>query len=143
MTANHRAFRSGLVIACWDGRADRSKSVRLSLEVSVDMNTKIILQATSKDETPTPGHLLADIARITQDSDEAAGKLDDYLFKRLKKEANTQIKLKTLRVIKYCCEAGHPSFRKLVQRRTVELREFIGESHRLTASPLPRPPCTF
>ena len=88
---------------------------------------KLVLQATSKDEAPAPGYVLNEIARLTQQSGEASDKLEDFLFKRLKKEAYTQVKLKTLRVIKYCCENGHISFRRRIQRRSADLREFFGE----------------
>ena len=92
------------------------------------MDSKLVLKATSKEEAPTPGYLLNDIARITQASDEASHKLEDFLLKRLVKETHPQIVLKTLRAAKYCCENGHPSFRRGIQRRVTELRPFLGEA---------------
>ena len=37
-----------------------------------------------------------------------------------------QVVLKTLRVAKYCCENGHATFRRGIQRRVAELRPFLG-----------------
>ena len=76
------------------------------------MENKQVIKATSKDEAPTPGYLLNEIARTTHASDEASCKLEDFLLKRLSKESHPQILLKTLRLAKYCCENGHPSFRR-------------------------------
>ena len=93
------------------------------------MENKQVTKATSKDEAPTPGYLLNEIARTTQASDEASHKLEEFLLKRLSKESHPQIVLKTLRLAKYCCENGHPSFRRGIQRRVNEIRPFLGEAH--------------
>ena len=98
------------------------------------MDIKLVQKATSKDEAPTPGYMLNDIARITQASDEASHKLEEFLLKRLAKETHPQIVLKTLRVAKYCCENGHPTFRRGIQRRVAEIRPYLGEACHQLAS---------
>ena len=97
------------------------------------MENKQVTKATSKDEAPTPGYLLNEIARTTQASDEASHKLEEFLLKRLSKETHPQIVLKTLKLAKYCCENGHPSFRRGIQRRVNEIRPFLGEAPTRTA----------
>ena len=54
-------------------------------------------------------------------------------MKRLKKD-NVHVKLKVLRVMKHCCQQGHATFRRDMQRHTTEVKECLG--YRGSADPL-------
>ncbi len=89
------------------------------------MDRSLCAKATSPDDVPTPGYMFNEIARITQASSEACKQLLDYLLKRLKKD-HVQVKIKTLRVMKHCCQQGHATFRRDLQRHTQEIKNCLG-----------------
>jgi len=67
---------------------------------------------------------------MTLDPDSCTG-VEDALLARLEKRSSN-VKLKTLRLIKMLCESGSPSFRRDLQRRIKEVRECLhwqGEPH--------------
>lgn len=90
------------------------------------MDKSLCSKATSPDEVPTPGYMYNEIARITHASADACKQLEDFLIKRLKKD-NVHQKLKVLRVIKHCCQQGHATFRRDMQRQTGEVKSCLGE----------------
>ena len=89
------------------------------------MDKSLVSKATSADEAPTPGYMFNEISRITHTSAKDCTNLEEFLLKRLKKDHVHQ-KLKTLKVIKHCCQQGHSSFRRELQRHTGDIKECLG-----------------
>mmetsp|Transcript_8469 Transcript_8469/g.14288 ORF Transcript_8469/g.14288 Transcript_8469/m.14288 type:complete len:742 (+) Transcript_8469:122-2347(+) len=89
------------------------------------MDRSLVSKATSADEVPTPGYMYNEIARITHASVKDCQNLEEFLLKRLKKDG-VHVKLKVLRVIKHCCQHGHATFRREMQRHTAEIKECLG-----------------
>ena len=55
---------------------------------------------------------------------DACLQLENFLLKRLKKDS-VHVKLKVLRVIKHCCQHGHATFRREMQRHTTDIKECL------------------
>jgi hypothetical protein len=70
-----------------------------------------------------------EIARITHASVDACVQLEAFLLKRLKKDS-VHVKHKALRVIKHCCQHGHATFRREMQRHTTDIKECLGARQR-------------
>ena len=93
----------------------------------------LIHNATSPDEEPTPAYVLEEICTETQINDEACQGVRDVLLSRLRHNS-PYTKAKCLRIIKYVCNHGSPSFRQDLTRRTEvvrELQSFRGDMHPL------------
>eukprot|EP00397_Hematodinium_sp_SG-2012_P010798 GEMP01010923.1.p1 GENE.GEMP01010923.1~~GEMP01010923.1.p1 ORF type:complete len:731 (+),score=150.31 GEMP01010923.1:60-2252(+) len=80
------------------------------------MDRALLNKATAPDETPTPGYMYTEIAKITFAGFHACEQLEDYLLKKLPKD-NSYVKLKCLRIIKHVCEQGKPDFKRNLQKR--------------------------
>jgi|TARA_B100000524_G_C23509979_1_gene320179 hypothetical protein len=89
------------------------------------MDRSLVSKATSADLTPTPGFMYNEIARITHASVDACKQLEDFLLKRLRKDS-VHTKLKVLRVMKHCCQQGHQTFRRDMQRHISEIKLCLG-----------------
>lgn len=90
----------------------------------------LVAKAAADDEVPTAGYLQEELKKMTLDPDSCTG-VEDALLARLEKRSSN-VKLKTLRLIKMLCESGSPSFRRDLQRRIKEVRECLhwqGEPH--------------
>ena len=81
----------------------------------------LVAKAASDDEVPPAGYLQEELKKLTFDPD-ACSAVEDALIDRLQKRS-TNVKLKTLRLIKMLCESGDPAFRRDMQRRIKEVRE--------------------
>ncbi len=57
----------------------------------------LLSKAINEEETPTPGYLYVDIAKITHESLNTCRELEDYLLKKLQKPSPV-VKTKTLQV---------------------------------------------
>lgn len=90
----------------------------------------LVAKAASDDEVPTAGYLQEELKKLTFDPDACMG-VEDALIARLDKKS-TNVKLKTLRLIKMLCESASPSFRRDMSRRIKEVRECLhwqGDPH--------------
>ncbi|EOD24651.1 hypothetical protein EMIHUDRAFT_450562 [Emiliania huxleyi CCMP1516] len=88
------------------------------------MDKSLVSKATADSAEPTPGYMFNEIARITHASVDACLQLENFLLKRLKKDS-VHVKLKVLRVIKHCCQHGHATFRREMQRHTTDIKECL------------------
>jgi hypothetical protein len=88
------------------------------------MDKSLCAKATADSEQPTPGYMFNEIGRITHASVDACRQLEDYLMKRLT-HASVHVKLKSLRVIKHCCQHGHLTFRRDMQGKTATIKEMM------------------
>ena len=90
-------------------------------------------KATYPDETPTPGYLLTDIARLTVANYTASAQLIEFLVARIKKD-NHNIKFKCLQLIKHVCRTGRPDFKREMGRNVDVVKECLqyrgGSSYR-------------
>jgi hypothetical protein len=100
------------------------------------MDRSLVSKATADSADPTPGYMYNEIARITHASVDACVQLEAFLLKRLKKDS-VHVKLKALRVIKHCCQHGHATFRREMQRHTPDIKECLGARQGAAWSALP------
>ena len=100
------------------------------------MQRALVAKATSTDEAPTPGYMYNEISRITHVSADACKQLEEFLLKRLKQD-NVHQKIKVLRVIKHCCQQGHATFRRDMQRQIVEVKPCLGGKFTPSEQPPP------
>lgn len=68
------------------------------------------MKATSDDDKPVPGFLYQEINKITHESAENCESCLEFLVDRLNRDT-CHVKLKTLKVMKYIVEHGHPNFK--------------------------------
>jgi len=88
------------------------------------MNHSMLLKATSSDDSPTPGYLFGEIAKLTTEGIDIVEKIVKVLVDRLKrKEAN--VRRKTLVVIKHVCRRGDPGFRRKIQANVAAVKECL------------------
>ena len=90
----------------------------------------LIAKAAADDEVPTAGYLQEEIKKLTFDPNACVG-VEDALIARLDKRSSN-VKLKTLRLIKLLCDDGAPGFRRDMQRRIKEVRDCLhwqGDPH--------------
>jgi len=77
------------------------------------MNRSLLLKATSSDDSPTPGYLYGEIAKMTHQGMEITEKIVKFLIDKI--QQNTAVvKLKVLQVIKHVCRKGHMTFRRMI-----------------------------
>ncbi|KAE9026138.1 hypothetical protein PR003_g11433 [Phytophthora rubi] len=88
------------------------------------MDKALLTRATSKDDTPTPGYLYGEIARMTQHSYETCTKVQDFLISRVKNKHHT-IKYKALQVIKHVCREGRVDFKREMQKHIPTVKECL------------------
>ena len=94
------------------------------------MDKSLVSKATTADDSATPGYMYREIAKITFVSVDASGQLRDFLLKKLK-SSNVHQKIKALKVMKHCCQNGHATFRRYLQRCTGEIKECLGTAQAL------------
>ncbi|CAH0516814.1 unnamed protein product [Peronospora belbahrii] len=88
------------------------------------MDKAVLTRATSKDDTPTPGYLYGEIARMTQHSYETCNKVQDFLISRVKNKHHT-VKYKALQVIKHVCREGRVDFKREMQKHIPTVKECL------------------
>ncbi|KAF1776403.1 Armadillo-type fold [Phytophthora cactorum] len=88
------------------------------------MDKALLTRATSKDDTPTPGYLYGEIARMTQHSYDTCTKVQDFLISRVKNKHHT-IKYKALQVIKHVCREGRVDFKREMQKHIPTIKECL------------------
>ncbi|CAH0490638.1 unnamed protein product [Peronospora farinosa] len=89
------------------------------------MDKALLTRATSKDDTPTPGYLYGEIARMTQHSYETCMKVQDFLIARVKKNKHHTVKYKALQVIKHVCREGRVDFKREMQKHIPTIKECL------------------
>ncbi len=88
------------------------------------MDKSLLNRATSNDETPTPGYLYGEIARMTQHSYDTSQKVMDYLISRVKKK-QAHVKYKALQVLKHVCRDGRVDFKRDMQKHVPIIKECL------------------
>lgn len=84
----------------------------------------MLTDATSTDDSPTPGYMLNEIAHATVGSYAACKQLIDFLNARLKKN-NHNVKYKCCMIIKHVCRSGRADFKKDMARNLDSLKECL------------------
>ncbi|RLN99679.1 hypothetical protein DYB28_000214 [Aphanomyces astaci] len=88
------------------------------------MDKNVLARATEDSDSPTPGYLYGEIARMTQHSFDTCLKVQEYLIGRLKKN-KPNIKYKALQVIKHICREGRQEFRREMQKHVPTVKEAL------------------
>ena len=88
------------------------------------MDKSLLNEATSSDDSPTPGYMLTDIARTTVANYTACSQLQEFLVQRLTK-TNHNIKFKCLVIIKHVCRSGRPEFKREMGRNVEPIKECL------------------
>ncbi len=81
-------------------------------------------KAVTADDTPTPGYLYIDLAKMSHNSIEECDKLESDIFLALKKN-NPHSKLKVLKVIKYLSKNGRNNLQRGFQRNANDIKECL------------------
>jgi len=89
------------------------------------MDRSLLNKATRADDDPTPGYLYNELAAMTFVSPTVCADLFDALLKKLQR-GDSNVKLKTLKIIKHVSEKGRPEFRRLAQRKADVIRGYTG-----------------
>lgn len=88
------------------------------------MDKGLLNEATSPDDTPTPGYMLTEISRLTIANYQACLQLIEFLNARLKKN-NHNVKFKCLVIIKHACRNGRADFKKEMARNLDPVKECL------------------
>eukprot|EP01038_Epipyxis_sp_PR26KG_P006052 gene6052-8333_t len=88
------------------------------------MDKSLLANATSPDDSPTPGYMLNDIAKSTLSNYQATVQLQEYLVSRLSKN-NHNVKFKCLTIIKHVCRTGRAEFKKEMARNIEPIKECL------------------
>ena len=81
----------------------------------------MMARATSSDDSPTPGYMYGEIAKMTLASYDACKQIEEYLVKRCGNK-NANVKNKALVIIKHVAQSGRPEFRRNMCRQRVSRR---------------------
>ncbi|XP_048222909.1 AP-4 complex accessory subunit tepsin [Perognathus longimembris pacificus] len=82
----------------------------------------ILLKGTSDDDSPCPGYLFEEIAKISHESLGSSQCLLEYLLKRLDSSSG-HVKLKVLKILLYLCGHGSSSFLLILKRNSAFIQE--------------------
>ncbi|XP_027281243.1 AP-4 complex accessory subunit tepsin isoform X1 [Cricetulus griseus] len=82
----------------------------------------ILLKGTSDDDTPCPGYLFEEIAKISHESLGSSQCLLEYLLNRLDSSSG-HVKLKVLKILLYLCGHGSSSFLLTLRRNSALIQE--------------------
>jgi ENTH domain len=85
------------------------------------MDRAVLLRATSRDSSPTPGYLYDEIAKMTHADFAGCRALLTFLKERIKRD-DPYTKHKCLLVIKHVCMKGRPDFKKDMQRSVDDVK---------------------
>ncbi|MEJ1269205.1 centrosomal protein 131 [Cricetulus griseus] len=85
----------------------------------------ILLKGTSDDDTPCPGYLFEEIAKISHESLGSSQCLLEYLLNRLDSSSG-HVKLKVLKILLYLCGHGSSSFLLTLRRNSALIQEATG-----------------
>jgi len=87
----------------------------------------MLARATSSDDSPTPGYMYGEIAKMTHASFDACKGIEEYLIKRVASK-NANVKRKALMVIKQVSRQGRPEFRRDMCRMLGPIKECLSFS---------------
>nr|XP_004655774.2 AP-4 complex accessory subunit tepsin isoform X1 [Jaculus jaculus] len=82
----------------------------------------ILLKGTSDDDTPCPGYLFEEIAKISHESLGSSQCLLEYLLSRLDSSSG-HVKLKVLKILLYLCSHGSSSFLLILRQNSALIQE--------------------
>lgn len=88
------------------------------------MDRTLLNNATTTDDSPTPGYMLTEIARATVANYTANTQIQEFLVSRLKKD-NHNVKYKCLSIIKHVCRTGRPEFKREMARNIDAVKECL------------------
>ena len=88
------------------------------------MDRNLLNDATSTDDSATPGYMLTDISKATIANYQACQQLQDYLISKIKKN-NHNVKYKCLVIIKHVCRTGRADFKKEMSRNVEPIKECL------------------
>lgn len=88
------------------------------------MDRGLLSNATSADDSPTPGYMLNEISRATTANYNNSVQLQEYLLSRVTKN-NHNVKFKCLVIIKHVCRTGRPEFKKEMGRNVNPIKECL------------------
>ncbi|XP_069728688.1 AP-4 complex accessory subunit tepsin isoform X2 [Phaenicophaeus curvirostris] len=82
----------------------------------------VLLRGTADDETPCPGYLFEEIAKISHESLGSSQCLLEYLLNRLQ-SSSCHVKLKVLKILQHTCAQGSPEFVQQLRRNACFIRD--------------------
>ncbi len=88
------------------------------------MDYVMMMEATSSDDSPTPGFMLTEIAKRTLSSYPACEQIEQFLLSRITK-SNHNIKFKCLLIIKHVCRTGRLEFKRDLSRNVGPIKECL------------------
>lgn len=88
------------------------------------MDRNLLANATSADDSPTPGYMFNEISRSTLANYTACTQIQEYLLSRITKN-NHNIKFKCLMIIKHICRTGRAEFKKEIGRNVDPIKECL------------------
>ncbi|KNH09716.1 ccaat-box dna binding protein subunit b [Perkinsela sp. CCAP 1560/4] len=92
------------------------------------MDKKLINRATANNEEPTPGYLFKDLIEMTYLDISSVQSLVDFLSTKVKdsiEDEESYSLIKTLKVIRQLCVAGHEEFQSMMQHHVDVLKSAI------------------
>ncbi|NXB73693.1 AP4AT protein, partial [Donacobius atricapilla] len=82
----------------------------------------VLLRGTADDDTPCPGYLFEEIAKISHESPGSSQCLLEHLLTRLQ-SSSCHVKLKVLKILLHTCSQGSPQFVLQLKRNASLIRE--------------------
>ncbi|NXQ62857.1 AP4AT protein, partial [Anthoscopus minutus] len=82
----------------------------------------VLLRSTADDDTPCPGYLFEEIAKISHESPGSSQCLLEHLLTRLQ-SSSCHVKLKVLKILLHTCSQGSPQFVLQLKRNASFIRE--------------------
>ncbi|NWH71336.1 AP4AT protein, partial [Piaya cayana] len=82
----------------------------------------VLLRSTADDDTPCPGYLFEEIAKISHESLGSSQCLLEYLLNRLQ-SSSCHVKLKVLKILQHTCTQGSPQFVQQLRRNACFIRD--------------------
>ncbi|KAM6403308.1 AP-4 complex accessory subunit tepsin [Rhynochetos jubatus] len=82
----------------------------------------VLLRATADDDTPCPGYLFEEIAKISHESPGSSQCLLEHLLSRLQ-SSSCHVKLKVLKILRHASAQGSPQFVLQLKRNACFIRE--------------------
>ncbi|NXQ32452.1 AP4AT protein, partial [Alaudala cheleensis] len=82
----------------------------------------VLLRGTADDDTPCPGYLFEEIAKISHESPGSSQCLLEHLLTRLQ-SSSCHVKLKVLKILLHMCSQGSPQFVQQLKRNASFIRE--------------------
>eukprot|EP01040_Poterioochromonas_malhamensis_P007344 gene7344-7925_t len=88
------------------------------------MDRSLLSNATTQDDAPTPGYMLAEISKATLANYQANIQLQDFLVSRLTHKHHN-VKHKCLVIVKHVCRTGRPEFKREMAKKVDVIKECL------------------